>query len=172
VFVRDAVVHRATFAIAGSYVADLDGGVAVSSNRFSELGPQQSRSARGVKVWLLLKAHGIETFGRMIQKNVDQARYLAALVRRDERLELLAPVALNIVCFRYRRASLSEPVLNELNRRILVALHEQGIAVPSHTVIGDRFALRCAITNHRSVAEDFDVLARAVRDFGDKFRQE
>jgi len=168
VLIRDGEAHRAAFAISGSYVDDLDGGAAVASKRFAELGPQQTRSARGVKLWLLLKCYGVEAFGRMIKKNVEQARHLAGLIRQDDRLELLAPVALNIVCFRYRRRDLSEVALNRLNRRILVALHERGIAIPSHTTIGERFAIRCAITNHRSVADDFHVLARAVRDLGDE----
>jgi glutamate/tyrosine decarboxylase-like PLP-dependent enzyme len=99
---------------------------------------------------------------------VDQARYLAALVRRDHRLELLAPVHLNIVCFRYRAAGLPEQVLNELNRRILIAVQERGIAVPSHVLIGDRFALRCAITNHRSCSSDFEALVAGVARVGDE----
>lgn len=172
VLVRDAAVHRATFAVTGSYVADLGGGLAVSTNRFTELGPQQSRSARAVKVWLSLKAHGVRAFGRMIQKNVDQAQYLAQLVASSDDLELLAPVPLNIVCFRYIRPGWPERALGDLNRRILIALHERGIAVPSHTTIGERFALRCAITNHRSAAYDFDALVRSVREIGAQLAQD
>ena len=103
----------------------------------------------------------------MIQKNVDQARYLAALVQRTDHLELLAPVPLNIVCFRYCRPGCRETDLNDLNRQILVAIHERGIAVPSYTMIDDRVALRCAVTNHRSRTEDFDVLVTAVLSIGD-----
>lgn len=168
VLVRDPAAHRATFGITGSYVGDLGGGVAVATNRFTDLGLQQSRSARAVKVWLSLKAHGVGAFGRMIRKNVEQARHLAALVRGNEHLELLAPAPLNIVCFRYRRAGMPEQALDDLNRRLLIALQERGIAVPSHTMIGDRFALRCAITNHRSRADDFDLLVRAVVELGEE----
>jgi glutamate/tyrosine decarboxylase-like PLP-dependent enzyme len=168
ILVRDAAAHRTTFGITGPYVGDLGAGVAVATNRFTDLGLQQTRSARGLKVWLSLKEHGVRAFGRMIQKNVDQARHLAALVHATDRLELLAPVPLNIVCFRYRRPGLPGEALNDLNRRILIALQERGIAVPSHTLIGERFALRCAITNHRSRAEDFEVLVRAVVDIGDE----
>ena len=62
---------------------------------------QLTRSFRALKVWMSLKEHGIEKYGRLIAQNVAQARYLAELVEATPDLELLAPVDLNIVCFRF-----------------------------------------------------------------------
>ena len=56
----------------------------------------------------------------MIQQNIDQAQYLAGLVKESERLELLAPVPLNVVCFRYLNPGLAGEDLDDLNQRILV----------------------------------------------------
>jgi len=75
-------------------------------------------------------------------------------------LELVADVPLNIVCFRYRDAN------DEENKEILMRLQESGLAVPSGTMIGGRFALRVANTNHRSRREDFDLLVDAVKRIG------
>ncbi|MDX1579558.1 MAG: pyridoxal-dependent decarboxylase [Gemmatimonadota bacterium] len=170
VFVRDAEVHRAPFVLEADYVEDLEGGLAQKTTRFSDLGLQQSRSTRAAKVWATIAAHGTDRLGEAVARNVRQAAHLERLVRASDRLQLMAPVTLNVVCFRYvgRRDVQAPADLDALNRQILVELQESGVAVPSHTRIDGRFALRCAITNHRSRDEDFEVLAVAVESIGDR----
>ena len=93
---------------------------------------------------------------------------LAGLIRATPELQLLAPVPLNIVCFRFAAGHLDGAVLNQLNQELLMRLHESGIAAPSYTMIGGRYALRVAITNHRSRREDFDILVREVLRLGQR----
>lgn len=81
-------------------------------------------------------------------------------------LELLAPVALNVVCFRFRDERCPEATLNSINREILVRLQESGIAVLSGTTQNGQFALRAAITNYRSRTEDFEITMRAIVEIG------
>ena len=114
---------------------------------------------------MALQEHGVKRLGRVIRQNVAQAAYLAERVSAEAELELMAPVALNIVCLRYRGA-LPEPERNALNRELLVRLQESGVAVPSHTVLEGRYALRVAITNHRSRRADFDLLVSEVLRWG------
>lgn len=97
---------------------------------------------------------------------IGQARYFASLVEKSSDLELLAPVSLNIVCFRYRRPGLNKCSLDRLNQMILVELQERGIAVLSGTTLGGHFAMRVANTNHRSRREDFAALAASVVEIG------
>jgi aromatic-L-amino-acid decarboxylase len=113
-----------------------------------------------------LKEHGTHKYGRLIQQNIDQAHYLAALIDATPELELVAPVPLNVVCFRYTRSGLDDGAHDALNREILVELQEQGIAVVSGTTIRGRYALRVGHTNHRTRREDFDVLVREVVRIG------
>ena len=61
---------------------------------------------------------------------------------------------------------LSADALDVLNREILMDLQEDGVAVLSHTTIRGRFALRVAITNHRSRSQDFDLLVHEVEARG------
>lgn len=56
--------------------------------------------------------------------------------------------------------------LNALNQELLVRLQESGVAALSGTTLAGSYALRCAITNHRSTRADFDVLVRAVTEIG------
>jgi glutamate/tyrosine decarboxylase-like PLP-dependent enzyme len=71
----------------------------------------------------------------------------------------LAPVALNIVCFRYVAA---DGDLDRLNADIVADLQEAGIAAPSTTIVNGALAIRAAIVNHRTVDADVAVLVDAV----------
>jgi glutamate/tyrosine decarboxylase-like PLP-dependent enzyme len=167
--VRDREKHRAAFAVEASYLNKLEGGIAAAPIAFADYGPQLSRGFRALKVWMNLKAYGSERFGRLIAQNIQQAHYLKERVAAEPALELLAPVPLNIVNFRYKKPGLDAPALNQLNARILVALQERGIAAPSSTLLQGRFAIRVAITNHKSRRADFDALTDAVIALGREF---
>jgi glutamate/tyrosine decarboxylase-like PLP-dependent enzyme len=101
-----------------------------------------------------------------VRQNVEQARYLAKLVTQSADLELLAPVPLNVVCFRFVTDGLDDEHLNTLNEELLIRLQESGVAAPSGTLLRGHYAIRCAITNHRSRLEDFDILVEAVEKIG------
>jgi aromatic-L-amino-acid decarboxylase len=164
--VRREEDHRRAFSLTADYLAHTQRGLASGSLWFSEYGPQLSRGFRALKAWMSIKEHGVEKYGRLIQQNVDQARYLAGLVDASPDLERSAPVTLNIVCFRFKAEHLDDTALNALNEELLVRLHEKGIAVPSYTTLGGKYVLRVCITNHRSRREDFDLLVHEVVRLG------
>jgi aromatic-L-amino-acid/L-tryptophan decarboxylase len=164
--VRDAEAHRAAFALTPHYLEHTTRGIGGSDMWFSDYGVQLSRGFRALKVWMSIREHGIDKFGRLILQNVEQARYLKSLVSRTQALELVAGVPLNIVCFRYR-GILSDPAaIDGLNKELLLRLHEGGVAAPSYTVVNGKYALRVCITNHRSTVGDFDVLVEEVLRLG------
>ncbi|UCH71363.1 MAG: aminotransferase class V-fold PLP-dependent enzyme [Candidatus Bathyarchaeota archaeon] len=154
------------FALTPDYLARAKGGISGGPVWYSEYGFQCSRGFRALKAWMSLKEHGVLKYGRLVQQNVEQARYLAELVDTAPELERVAPVPLNIVCFRFTANGLDKAALNELNSEILVQLQESGVAVLSSTMIKGKYALRVAITNHRSRREDFELLVREVTRLG------
>jgi aromatic-L-amino-acid decarboxylase len=164
--VRHADTHRDAFAVAPSYLGATPRGPAAGGVLFADLGLQLSRGFRALKVWMALKTHGADEIGRVIAQNVAQIRHLAALVDAHPDLERLAPVPLNICCFRFVAPGLAEPELNAVNQEILWRLQESGIAMPSHTVLDGKFAIRAANTNQRTRREDFDLLVRTVVEIG------
>lgn len=170
VLVRSDAEHRNAFRYDAAYFAPNTRGLAAARGKqFTEYGPQLSRGFRALKIWLGLKEQGIDKFARLIEQNVAQADHLAQLVVAAPDLELLAPVSLNVVCLRYRGLPDTVPdddELNALNRELLIRLQEGGVAVPSHTVLAGRYAIRVAITNHRSRREDFELLVDEVRRLG------
>jgi aromatic-L-amino-acid decarboxylase len=166
VLVRDKKMHRDAFVHSANYITGTTRGVIAGGLHFAELGIELTRGFRALKAWMNLKAYGVEQFSRLIQQNVGQARYLAGLVNEHADLELLAPVPLNVVCFRFRPEGLGETELNRLNEEILLRVQESGVAVPSSTRIGEALALRVAIVNHRSQREDFDLLVKTIVEYG------
>jgi aromatic-L-amino-acid decarboxylase len=166
VLIRDAVAHREAFATAVNYLALHERGLSGGPENFTNFGMELSRNFKALKVWMSLKEHGIEKYGEMVRKNLQQAQYLAQLVKEESHLELLADVSLNIVCFRYNPGNRTDEELNAMNKEILMRLQEQGIAAPSYTLLNNRYAIRAAITNHRSRMEDFEVLARETVRIG------
>jgi glutamate/tyrosine decarboxylase-like PLP-dependent enzyme len=166
VIVRSEKAHRSTFSLTPEYLAHETRGLAAGHIWFTDYGLQLSRQFRALKVWMSIKEHGLDRFGRMIARNVEQAHYFGQLVENEPAMELMAPIGMDIVCFRFNPGGLDDSALNTINKEILMRLHEQGIAVPSYTTLNDRYCLRIAIANHRSTQDDFDLLAKEVLRIG------
>ncbi len=162
--VRDGERHRQAFAAQAAYLRRETRGLAAGEPWPCDLGPDLSRGFRALKTWFTLKTFGTERLGAAITQCCAVAKYLQGRVSAEPRLELLAPVALNIVCFRYR----TEQEPDRLNREIVADIQESGIAAPSTTLIDGQLAIRAAIVNHRTERRDADALLAAVLEFGGK----
>jgi aromatic-L-amino-acid/L-tryptophan decarboxylase len=161
--VRDGELHRDTFAAPAAYLRRETRGLAAGSPWPCDLGPDLSRGFRALKTWFTLKTYGSEKLGAMIGRTCALAGYMEKRILAEPRLELLAPVQLNIVCFRYRATQ-----ANKVNGEIVVAVQESGIAAPSTTMLDGQLAIRAAIVNHRTDTRDIDALISAVLQFGER----
>jgi aromatic-L-amino-acid/L-tryptophan decarboxylase len=162
VLVRDGGLHLDTFAASAAYLRRHARGMAAGSPWPCDFGPDLSRGFRALKTWFTLKVYGVERLGRMIAGTCSLARDMARRIEDTPELELLAPVALNIVCFRYR---CDDP--DRVNADIVTALQESGVVAPSTTLLDGRLAIRAAIVNHRTSSGDVDALLRATVALGD-----
>ncbi|WEX08080.1 pyridoxal-dependent decarboxylase [Chelativorans sp. AA-79] len=159
--VKDAAAHRDSFATISEYLESTSRGLA-SAEWLHELGLQTSRSFRALKVWMAMKEHGVDKFGRLIDQNIDQARHLSLLVEATPNLSLMAPTSINIVCFRFDPGGLDEAALKTLNTEIMLRLQEDGVAVLSDTTLRGRHCLRAAICNHRTRYDDVELLVAEI----------
>lgn len=162
ILVRDGALHHSTFASPAAYLKRETRGMAAGSPWPCDFGPDLSRGFRALKTWFTITVYGTEKLGRVISNTCALAQHMKRRIEAAPMLELLAPVALNIVCFRYR----SEDA-NRVNADIVVALQESGIVAPSTTTIGGQLAIRAAIVNHRTNAGDVDALIDATIAFGE-----
>jgi glutamate/tyrosine decarboxylase-like PLP-dependent enzyme len=149
---RTPAAARAAFSQTGDYARAL-GSDPLEAFSFFEESIELSRRFRALKLWLSLRYHGIEAFRAAIRSDLRHASDLARMVRATPELELMAPVELSAVCFRYR-AGAADGDLDRLNAAILQRLIERGRVYLSNASIGSRFALRSCFVNHRTTDAD------------------
>lgn len=172
ILVRSEADHRRTFTLTPEYLQHAHRGLNAGDIWYSDYGLQLSRSFRALKVWMGFKEHGLRQFGRQIDRNIAQARYLQSLIEAEPQLALVAPVGLDIVCFRFDPGGLDDAALNSVNGELLTRIHEDGVAAPSHTILSGIYCLRVAIGNHRSVESDFDLFVRRTVELGRQLMDE
>jgi aromatic-L-amino-acid/L-tryptophan decarboxylase len=164
VLVRDGEAHRRTFASPAAYLRRETRGLAAGTPWPCDYGPDLSRGFRALKTWFTLKTYGTDRLGAVMAHTCALAKYLGVRVAAEPRLELAAPVQLNIVCFRFRADD-----SDRINAAIVADLQESGIAAPSTTVIDGRVTIRAAFVNHRTQRRDVDALIRATLEFGGRY---
>ncbi|MBN8874422.1 MAG: cytochrome D ubiquinol oxidase subunit I [Rhodospirillales bacterium] len=163
ILVREAAHQLATFGTDAAYLRRTARGLAGGETWPCDLGPDLSRGFRALKVWMTLRTHGADRIGAMVERSCELAQMMAARIDREPALERLAPVALNIVCFRFVAGTGD---LDQLNAEIVADLQESGIAAPSTTTIDGRLAIRAALVNHRTRVEDVERVIDAVLSMG------
>jgi glutamate/tyrosine decarboxylase-like PLP-dependent enzyme len=154
--VRDPALQYATFAQVTSYLAGAARGLAGGEPWPCDLGPDLSRGFRALKIWMTLSAYGTGRLGQVVENSCALARHLAARVAASKRLELRAPVPLNIVCFGIEGFSDAQTA------DLVADLQVEGLFAPSTTTIDNRLAIRVAIVNHRTERQDIDALVDEI----------
>jgi glutamate/tyrosine decarboxylase-like PLP-dependent enzyme len=159
---RDPQTARAAFAHSGDYVRPL-GDDRLENHAYFEESVELSRRFRALKLWFSLWYHGIESFRESIKKDLRHAQRLSALIAKTPELELMAPVELSAVCFRYvgdREAPNSES--DRANFDILRRINQRGRVYLSNATLHSRFCLRACIVNHRTTDQDIDEVVTEV----------
>lgn len=163
ILVRDPAAHLAAFDHEAAYLRREQRGLASGHPWPCDLGPDLSRGFRALKVWMTLKCYGADRLGEAIKNNCLVAAAMARRIDAEPLLDRAAPVALNVVCFRVRAPADRS---DALQREIVADLQLAGTAVFSTTTIAGRVAIRAAVVNHRTTAQDgmamLDEILRAV----------
>ena len=131
-----------------------------------DYGPELSRRFRALKVWMLLKAVGLDGLSKAIETNLACARHIESMVRMSDDFEMVAPVELSIFCFRHVPAQLrneTAKAIDAFNERLLVALQRDGSSYLSNTTLNGRFALRGCVLNYRTTLRDMEILLDDLR---------
>lgn len=149
--------HRQAFASPVAYLSRAPDGLAAGETWPCDLGPDLSRGFRALKAWITFQTLGADRIGAAIEGSCRVAKYLEAQLKATGQFEVVAPVALNIVCWRVKGAK-----DDRIHERIMMELHEKGIAAPSITRLDGRPALRAAIVNHRTRETHIDALMEAM----------
>jgi glutamate/tyrosine decarboxylase-like PLP-dependent enzyme len=168
VLVRDAERLRAAFAYHPPYYH-----FGEEATNYVDVGPQNSRGFRALKVWLALRQVGREGYVRMIGDDIRLTERLHAAVSEHPELEPFT-LALSISTFRYvpseLRARLGEQrvqrYLDALNQELLERIQRSGEAFVSNAVMRDRYVLRACIVNFNTTFADVEALPEIVVRIG------
>ena len=153
---RDSAAARRAFADSGEYVRALTSDP-IEGFAFFEESMELSRRFRALKLWFSLRYHGLARLRKSIEKDLLHARRLATSIANEPELQLLAPVELSAVCFRYiGKGNMPEAGLNQLNFEILRRVISRGHVYLSNATLHSKFCLRACIVNHRTTDSDID----------------
>ncbi|GAA4230758.1 pyridoxal-dependent decarboxylase [Actinomadura meridiana] len=162
-FVRDPELMTRTFGAWGAaYLPDEDD----ERINYNTLGPESSRRARALPIWATLRAYGRDGYRAMVERHLDVSLHLGDLVEKAPDLELLAPVRLCVVCFRYRPDGVPEERLNELNARLGEALLADGRVFAGTSTYRGMTVFRPAPLNWRTTKADVELLVDVLRELG------
>jgi len=157
---KDVKHAHAAFSHTGEYARVLDT-QPLEATAFFDESLELSRRFRALKIWLSLRYHGMRAFRSAIRADLEHARMLEDSVRAASSLELMAPVELSAVCFRYCEPTPARE-LDELNAAILRRVIENGRVYLSNAVVCGRFALRACFVNHRTAPADVAMIVPEV----------
>jgi glutamate/tyrosine decarboxylase-like PLP-dependent enzyme len=149
--VGDAAAHRRAFANPAAYLQRTPRGLGAGEVWPCDLGPDLSRGFRALKAWFTFEVLGADRIAAAIESCCVAARHLEARLRLLPQFEVVAPVALNIVCFRLRGRG------DAVQQAIVMDLQERGLAAPSLTTIDGNTVIRAAIVNHRTTCAHVDL---------------
>jgi aromatic-L-amino-acid decarboxylase len=138
---------------------------------YYDLGPQNSRGFRALKVWLALQQAGREGYVQMISDNIRLAAELFQSIAQYPELQALTQ-GLSITTFRFVPPGLAsgsdeaESYLNALNNELLTRVQNSGEAYLSNAVVNGKFALRVCIVNFRTTQTDIEALPPLIVRLG------
>jgi aromatic-L-amino-acid/L-tryptophan decarboxylase len=161
-FVKDTEILKQTFSIMPEY---LKTSADEQVNNYRDWGIQLGRRFRALKLWFVIRHYGMEGIREMIREHVRLAGLFAKWIRESENFEILAPVNLSLVCFRYFRPEMKLNDLNELNKKLLGRINSSGEVYLTHTVLNGKYCIRLSVgqgrTREKHVRLAWDLIRKA-----------
>ncbi len=160
-YVRDSEALKRAFSLRPAYLTTKHQDKVVN---LMDYGIQLGRRFRALKLWMVLRAFGSEGIAERLRYHCELARDLAGMVHYEGGWELMAPVNMSVVCFRYAPSGVSEDALDRINAEILERVNASGVAFLSHTQLNGRYSLRVAIGNIRTSGEHITSTWQVLRE--------
>jgi aromatic-L-amino-acid decarboxylase len=138
-FVKDAGLLIRTFEILPEYLKTRTRG---KVNDYRDWGVPLGRRFRALKLWLVIRMYGVNGLKEKVRNHIHIASVLAGKISGESDFEIMAPVNLNTVCFRYKPAGRSDEELNTINEELNHRLNDSGKIYLTHTKLNGNYILR------------------------------
>jgi aromatic-L-amino-acid decarboxylase len=153
-FIRDAATLIKTFEILPEYLKTRTRG---KVNDYRDWGVPLGRRFRALKLWCVLRCYGVAGIQEKIRLHIRIAKKLSDYINSEKDFELLAPVVLNTVCFRYIPAGKSDEQINLMNERLNHLLNDTGKLYLTHTLLKNKYTLRMVTAQTNVTQEHVDI---------------
>lgn len=142
-FVKNKESLISTFEILPEYLKTGNHGLV---NDYRDWGIQLGRRFRALKLWFVIRSFGVTQLQEKIREHITIARWLEQQVIANRDFEIMAPVPLSLVCFRYRPSCIvGTENLNRVNEDLLRKLNASGKIFLTHTKLKGQYTLRMSI---------------------------
>jgi aromatic-L-amino-acid/L-tryptophan decarboxylase len=142
-FVKDKGILIRTFELIPEYLKTLSDSQQV--NNYCDWGIPLGRRFRALKLWFMIRSFGVEGIRKKIREHIQIAKNLERKINEEKDFEILSPLTLNLICFRYKpEENLTEDVLNKINENLLHTINRDGKIFITHTKLNGKYALRFA----------------------------
>jgi aromatic-L-amino-acid decarboxylase len=138
-FVRDAASLIKTFEILPEYLRTRTRG---KVNDYRDWGVPLGRRFRALKLWSVIRTYGVTGLQEKVRYHIDIASRLKEMISEEPDFEILAPVVISLVCFRFRPQGFNEEELNKLNEKLNHQLNDSGKIYLTHTSLRGKYTLR------------------------------
>jgi aromatic-L-amino-acid decarboxylase len=151
-FCKDPKVLTSTFEILPEYLkTDVDRRV----KNFRDWGIPLGRRFRALKLWFVIRHFGIKGLQEKIRGHMELAKEFQSWLGEDPRFEVMAPLTISLVCFRYHpsHGKFAEEELEQMNKDLMDELNGSGKMFITHTKLKGKFALRLCIGQTNTTRE-------------------
>ena len=139
-FVKDKQALINTFSIMPEYLKTPEDKLV---NNYRDWGVPLGRRFRALKLWFVIRTYGIEGMRKMLREHIGFGQWVKHQVEKTPGFELMAPVPLNLVCFRVHPSGVNdEAVLDKLNSDLIQRLNASGKILLTQTRLNNKFVIR------------------------------
>jgi aromatic-L-amino-acid decarboxylase len=123
------------------------------------------RRFRSLKLWFVIRHYGVEGLQFHVRQHIALAQSFAQWVRSDARFEVVAPVPLNLVCFRFRGS-------DDDNQKLMDRLNQSGDLYLTHTKLGVRLVLRFCVGQTNTQLRHVEFAWQRIREEASRLQVE
>jgi len=160
-FVKDAASLIRTFEILPEYLKTRTRG---KVNDYRDWGVPLGRRFRALKLWSVIRTYGVEGLRNTVRNHIAIASELAAKISKEADFEILAPVIISVVCFRYIPKGFNEEQINSINETLNHQLNDSGKIYLSHTVLNGKYTLRMVTAQTNVTSEHVEKAWNIIKE--------
>ncbi|MGE5420801.1 MAG: pyridoxal phosphate-dependent decarboxylase family protein [Chloroflexota bacterium] len=160
-FVKDAASLIRTFEILPEYLKTRTRG---KVNDYRDWGVPLGRRFRALKLWSVIRTYGVKGLQEKVRHHIEIAAKLKESISKEPDFEIMAPVTISVVCFRFRPQGLTEEELNNVNEKLNHLLNDSGKIYLTHTTLRGKYTLRMVTAQTNVTMEHVEKAWELIRD--------